>query len=141
MLAASALSVFVALSALASSAPLHETAFEICLNRSATESADQLMGVDVTGVDGEWGWFPIGVTCEWRTEDSVWIQNPEWSTMVAVALPLVVTGFRVRSIRRRSRRLGLPKRGVRPSPRTATTGGGKRMGRFRKELANASSSG
>jgi len=104
MISALALSVVVALCALATSAPLHQTAFELCLDRAADEHADGLMVTEGTEVDGEWGWFPLGVTCEWRSTESVRVQNPDWGTTVAVVLPLVVAGFCVRSVRRRSRR-------------------------------------
>lgn len=95
------LSVIIAIAAFASSTPTaNKSDDEMCLDRAAS---DRPSGFAEARVSGEWSWLPLGVACEWMSEDSVRVQNPDWTATAFVILPLVTAGFCVNAVRRRSR--------------------------------------
>ena len=95
------LSAIIALGAFASSTPTaNKSDDEICLDRAAYERPS---GFSEANVSGKWSWLPLGVACEWRSEDAVQVQDPDWAATAFVILPFVTAGFCVNAVRRRSR--------------------------------------
>jgi len=92
----------VALRALASAGPRPgSTMFEYCLQRASDARPDGFAG-EAVSVVGSWGAFPLGVTCEWHSERSVWTQGPGWATSGAVLLVILVAVASVVVLRRSS---------------------------------------